>query len=115
MATITLEVPDELLPQIRQLGDRFPEWLMLSFQQPSVPARLYREILGFLASNPTPEDIIAFQPNPEIQARLHLLLDRSVAGTIVPNEVKELDEYEEIEHFMIMIKKKSLKQQQSKP
>ena len=49
MATITLEVPDELLPQIQQLGDRFPEWLTLSLQQPSVPARPYREILGFLA------------------------------------------------------------------
>jgi hypothetical protein len=30
MATITLEIPDELMPQIMQLGDRFPEWLMLN-------------------------------------------------------------------------------------
>jgi hypothetical protein len=115
MATITLEVPDELLPQIRQLGDRFPEWLALSFQQPSVPARLYREILGFLASNPTPEAILAFQPNPEIQARLRILLDRNAAATITPSEIAELDEYEEIEHFMIRLKQKSLKQQQNKP
>ena len=115
MATITLEIPDELLPQIQQLGDRFPEWLTLSFQQPSIPARLYREILGFLASNPTPEDILAFQPNPEIQTRLRLLLDRNAAGTIVPNEISELDEYEEIEHLMIMLKKKSLKQKQTTP
>jgi hypothetical protein len=27
MATITLEIPDELMSQIIQLGDRFPEWL----------------------------------------------------------------------------------------
>ena len=79
------------------------------------PARLYREILGFLASNPTPEDILAFQPNPEIQTRLRLLLDRNAAGTIVPNEISELDEYEEIEHLMIMLKKKSLKQKQTTP
>lgn len=30
MATITLEIPDELISQIMQLGDRFPEWLMVS-------------------------------------------------------------------------------------
>jgi hypothetical protein len=30
MATITLEIPDELILQITQLGDRFPEWLMVN-------------------------------------------------------------------------------------
>ena len=30
MATITLEIPDELISQITQLGDRFPEWLMVN-------------------------------------------------------------------------------------
>jgi hypothetical protein len=30
MATITLEIPDELMLQIIQLGDRFPEWLMVN-------------------------------------------------------------------------------------
>jgi hypothetical protein len=30
MATITIEVPDELMEQITQLGDRFPEWLMVN-------------------------------------------------------------------------------------
>ncbi len=30
MATITLEIPDELISQIMQLGDRFPKWLMVN-------------------------------------------------------------------------------------
>lgn len=30
MAIITLEIPDELMSQIIQLGDRFPEWLMVN-------------------------------------------------------------------------------------
>ncbi len=30
MATITLEIPDELMPQIVQMGNRFPEWLMVN-------------------------------------------------------------------------------------
>ncbi len=106
MATITLEIPDELLPQIHQLGDRFPEWLTLSFQQSTVPSHLYREILSFLASNPTAEAIRGFQPNPEIQARLRTLLDRNKSGCLTPQEEAELDEYEEIEHWMILLKKR---------
>ncbi len=106
MATITLEIPDELLSQIDQLGDRFPEWLTLSFQQSTVPSHLYREILSFLASNPTAEAIRGFQPNPEIQARLRTLLDRNKSGCLTPQEEVELDEYEEIEHWMILLKKR---------
>ena len=34
MAKITLEVPDELLEQLTQLGERLPELLALSLQQP---------------------------------------------------------------------------------
>jgi hypothetical protein len=30
MTAITLEIPDELISQIMQLGDRFPEWLMVN-------------------------------------------------------------------------------------
>ncbi len=109
MATITLEIPDELLPQIHQLGDRFPEWLTLSFRQSLVPSHLYREILSFLASNPTAAAIRSFQPNPEIQSRLQTLLDRNKSGCLTEQEEAELDEYEEIEHLMILLKKRVLK------
>ena len=40
MATITIEVPDELMLQITQLGDRFPEWLMVNLPD----ANLYPSI-----------------------------------------------------------------------
>ena len=43
MATITLEVPDELLPQVRQMGDRFPEWLALNIF-PSMDSNLSPDV-----------------------------------------------------------------------
>jgi hypothetical protein len=46
MAQITLNVPDDLSNQLLQLGDRLPELLALSLQQPALPAQLYRQILG---------------------------------------------------------------------
>ena len=104
MAKITLEVPDELSEQLAQIGNRLPELLALSIQQPPLPARIYQYILNFLASEPTPEEILAFRPTAEMQSRLQTLLARSQAGELTTTEQRELDEYERIEHLMIMLK-----------
>lgn len=109
MARIILEVPDELSEQLAQLGDRLPELLTLSLQQPTLSAHIYRYILNFLASNPTPEQITAFSPTAEMQARLRTLLERHKAGELTTQERLELDEYEQIEHLVIMLKTGSLK------
>ena len=69
---------------------------------------LISSILDFLASNPTPEQIAAFRPTSEMQDRLHILLTRSRAGILTPSEHVELDEFERIEHLMIMIKAANL-------
>ncbi|MHC5932635.1 hypothetical protein [Nostoc sp.] len=113
MPKITLEVSEELSKKLAQVGDalrqatsclRLPELLALSLQQPAVLAQVYRYILDFLASNPTPEQIAEFKPTPEMQERLRTLLTRSNAGELTPTELKELDEYERIEHLVVMIK-----------
>lgn len=104
MAKITLEVPDELSEQLLLLGDRLPELLALSLQQPPLPAKIYHYILDFLASKPTPEQIVAFRPTVQMQERLNTLLTRSKAGELTPTEKQELDEYERIEHLIIMLK-----------
>lgn len=108
MAKIILEVPDELREQLVKVGDRLPELLALSLQQPPLPARIYHYILNFLASQPTPEQILAFRPTPEMQIRLQTLLVRNSSGELTPPERRELDEYERIEHLMVMLKAGSL-------
>ncbi len=108
MAKITLEVSDELRDQLAQIGDRLPELLALSLQQPPLPARIYQYILAFVASQPTPEEILAFRPTTEMQTRLQTLLVRSKAGELTPCEQQELDEYERIEHLIVILKAGSL-------
>lgn len=108
MATITIEVPDEWSEQLTQLGDRLPELLLQCLQQPVLPATIYRYILDFLTSQPTPEHIQAFRPTPEMQERLRSLLAKNQSGDLTPNEWRELDEYERIEHLIIMLKLGSL-------
>lgn len=115
MPKITLEVSEELSQQLAQVGDRLPELLALSLQQPAVPAQIYRYILNFLASNPTPEQIAEFKPTLEMQERLRTLLARSNAGELTPTELKELDEYERIEHLVVIIKAGNLSYLTSSP
>jgi hypothetical protein len=43
--------------QLAQVSKPLPVLLALSLQKPAVPAQVYRYILDFLASNPTPEQI----------------------------------------------------------
>ncbi|MTJ53494.1 hypothetical protein FJR38_13010 [Anabaena sp. UHCC 0253] len=105
MPKITLEISEELSQQIAQIGiDTLPELLALSLQQSPIPTQTYQYILNFLASNPTPQQIAEFKPTPEMQDRLRTLLINSKSGKLTPRELQELDEYERIEHLIVMIK-----------
>lgn len=104
VATIAIEIPDDLSEQLTQLGDRLPELLRQCVQQAILPAHVYRYILDFLTSQPTPEQIAAFRPTPEMQERLSTLLAKNQSGNITPTEIEELNEYERIEHLVIMLK-----------
>jgi hypothetical protein len=104
MTTITIDVPDELAQALTRAGDRLPELLALSLQQPALPAHIYRYILDFLARQPTVEQLVAFGPTPEMTERLQTLLARQATGAITPAEMAELDEYERIEHLIVMLK-----------
>ena len=104
MAIITIEVPDELSELIAQAGDRLPELLTQSLRQPALPSHVYRYVLNFLASNPNAEEVVTFGPAPEMIERLRTLMARAAAGDLTPTERDELDEYERLEHLMVMIK-----------
>lgn len=65
---------------------------------------LFDEILDFLASTPTPEQIVAFHPSEALQSRLHELLDRNREGILSDDESAELDEFSRMNHLMSMLK-----------
>ncbi len=104
MATISIEIPDDLMEQLAPVRDRLPELLRYCLQPTVLSAQVYRYILDFLASQPTPEQIAAFRPTPEMQNRLKYLLNRNSEGKITPAELQELNEYEQIEHLIVLLK-----------
>jgi hypothetical protein len=121
MAEFTLDVPDELVQRLKSLQDRLPELLTLLVGV--IPSKAntaplsgayvtetplaYAEVLDFLLTHPTPQDIIAFKVSDAAQARIRFLLDKNREETLRATELAELDVYEQLEHLMILLKAKS--------
>jgi hypothetical protein len=131
MAELTIHIPDELAQRLEPLHSRLPELLsqLLDATNPTlmslaVPAELhstlnatanlqeipqaYLEVLDFLMTRPTPQDIVAFKVSPQAQERLRSLLNKNRAGTLTEPEVAELDVYEQLEQLMILMKARAV-------
>ena len=70
-------------------------------------ATIQDEVLGFLLSSPTPQQIIAFHASDIAQARLRALLDANRSGTLTDSERAELEEASQINHFVTLLKAKA--------
>ena len=64
----------------------------------------YDEVLEFLTSTPTPEQIISFRPSETTESRISALLEANRNGTLSTEDRDELDEFEQIEHLMRRLK-----------
>jgi len=75
---IILEVPDRPGEKLHAFGDRLPEALDRALRDLSsaktIPNLDDRHIVELLASQPTPEAILAIRPTPALQARMSELL-----------------------------------------
>ncbi len=64
----------------------------------------YEEIYHFLVSQPTHKQIIAFRPSEAAQRRVYTLLEAGKTRGLSVEEQAELDEFEQVEHFVRMLK-----------
>src|SRR6266498_1515324 len=115
MPTITLDVPDELAERLAQRRHQLPQLLAMALEfcaaEPSlvVPVShtthpVFEEMIDFLASGPTPEQIVAFKISPAVQGRLRELLDNNREEQLTEEEAAELDVYEQVNHLLLLLK-----------
>ncbi len=115
MGTITLEVSDDLAQRLEAEQDRLPqalEWaleLLPARPAPSpaestAPPLAFTEMIEFLSSNPTPEEIRAFKISPRAQSRLAELLEKNREEGLTEAESAELDWYEYVHDIMTRLK-----------
>jgi len=72
----------------------------------SIPNTLgaFEEIADFLASGPSPTELLQFRPSPQMQARAGELLDKLKDGCLSEEERAELDRFEQVERLMRYVK-----------
>lgn len=108
MTEITLQLPDDLVERLAPFRDRISEVLergLRDIASDSADSGLNAtEIITLLASQPTPEQIVAIQPATEMQARVSELLARSKEGLATAKEEAELERYLTIEHLVRIAK-----------
>lgn len=122
MAEITIQIPDELAHQLEPLREQIPQLLtqllsnleqdlsVIQTREPQSSHQVYDEVLDFLLSRPTAQEIIAFKASPEAQNRLQTLLLKNREDTLTENENTEFDAYEQLEHLMILLKARAIAQ-----
>ena len=112
MATITLEVPDELAQRLEGVGEGLPWLLMYALDLAGIPGRSilpdtpspWDEVLAFLGSRPKTQDILNYKISDEAQERLEELLDLNREGMLTPQERDEVEVYFQIDHLFTMLK-----------
>ena len=66
--------------------------------------RAYEEIVDFLASGITPDEMANFQVSEETKARVEELIQQEKTNGLKPEETSELDDYLQLEHLMRLAK-----------
>ena len=62
------------------------------------------EVMDFLLSAPTPEDVIALRPSSAAQERVRYLLDSNRNDSLNDTEKAELETYLQVEQFVRRLK-----------
>jgi hypothetical protein len=71
------------------------------------PASVQDEVMEFLLTSPSPQQIIDFHASDVAQERLRYLLEANRSGTLTEAETAELDDAEQIDHFVTLLKAKA--------
>jgi hypothetical protein len=62
------------------------------------------EVADFLATGPSPEAFLQFRPSPKTQARAEELLDKLKEGHLSEDERGELNQFEQAERLVRLVK-----------
>jgi hypothetical protein len=66
--------------------------------------KAYEEIVEFIATRISPEDVAGFQASDEVKERVADLIHREKTTGLSQDEKSELDQYLQLEHIMRLAK-----------
>lgn len=101
---LTLQIPDDLAADLRPREARLTRILSLGLRELDAEGAAgfsgLADVLEFLASLPTPEQIMALRPSQVLQAQIDQILERSRGGVLTDEEEQQWRRYQYIEHLV---------------
>lgn len=105
---ITLTIADELAQQLKPYETEFSQIVELGIRELRARTEIgyhsVRSVLETLATLPTPEVVLALRPSPALQERIDLLLEKNRTAGFSPEDQREWDQIESLEHFVRLAK-----------
>ena len=107
---VTIDLPSDLAEQVGAERHRLAGLLARALRPKLAEVSpLRREVLSFLARGPRPAEIVAFHPSEAVTEHVADLLRRNKAGALTLAEEAEMDDIEEIDHLVSLIKAEARK------
>ena len=105
MVQMTMQVSDKLAKRIQPIGFWLPTIIEISLIGFKTLATITAaEVIYFLSTTPSAQDLLEYHISEQSQQRLQRLLTRGEAGILSQTEQLELDELQQLEHIIIMLK-----------
>lgn len=108
---ITFNLPDELVSRLSPLKDLLPQILELGLRELNASSQTgfagTAEVLEFLATLPTPQEIIALRPSEALQAQISNLLEKNRTQGLTSAEEQIWEQYQYLEHLIRIAKAKA--------
>jgi len=109
---VTFNLPDDVAQRVNALENCLPQILELGLREFEAHTHVgfsgMAEVLEFLTTLPTPEEILALRPSPALQTQIQTLLDKNRTIGLTPDEEKIWQSYEYLEHLVRMAKARAL-------
>jgi hypothetical protein len=110
MTTVTLELPEHLIPLIARIGDQLPLVIELGLSRVApVSSRAYVEAIEFLAQDPSDDSLAGFRFSEGVEEAVNELLHRDEAGELSAAEQTELDRLSHLEEQLQLAKARALR------
>lgn len=115
MAQITMHLPEELANKLAPIQVWLPAILEISLVGcKTLAAAAAAETIQFFSTNPTLQQVLDYHVSERAQLRLRRLLALNTAGLLGKTGQLELDELQQLEHTIIMLKAELAKQLQAR-
>ncbi len=109
---MTVDIPNDLAMRLFPFEQNLPQVLELGLHEFTLPKQNgfhgLGEILEFLASMPTPEQVMALRPSDSLQTQINELLEKQRQGTLSTVEQQQWQQFEYVEHLVRLAKGNAL-------